>query len=322
MTAKIALFANQDSAQIAEIAAEVTALGAEPVVMDIQIGRPGKPTVGIGAPGSAAASRWGDVDFGDIRAVHIRCTAPRTLPVLPPVLNEATYSEYRVSYIQEQALNAATYGFFEHLHMTGRLVINRLTSAYVDHNSKGQFYEKLRAAGFRAPRSLSTSCPDEAARFLDEVGEAVVKPAIGVGSTRSVTAEDRARLDELLLCPALFQHRVPGSTIRIHIVGDRVVLPLRILADGVDSRTATRGFEPVTLDPAEEAAIVRANQALGLHYAAWDAILDDDGKLTYLDCNPGPFVMWLPPEHRHTVFGALARYLVAFARTGTLEAAA
>jgi len=252
----------------------------------------------------------------------IRCTAPRTLPVLPPVLNEVAYAEYRHGFLQEQALNAATYGFFEHLHATGRLVINRLTTAYVDHNSKGQFYEKLRAAGFRVPRSLSTSCPEAAAKFLDEVGEAVVKPAIGVGSTRSVGAEDRARLDELLLCPALFQHRVPGDTIRIHIVGDSVVLPLRILADGVDSRTATQGFASVDLDPEEAAAIVRANRSLGLHYAAWDAILGPDGKLTYLDCNPGPFVMWLPAEHRRTVFSALARYMVGFARSNSLDEAA
>jgi hypothetical protein len=104
------------------------------------------------------APRWGNVDFTDIAAIHIRCTAPRTLPVLPPVLNEATYTDYRHGYINEQALNAATYGFFEHLHLTGRLVINRLTSAYVDHNSKAQFYEKLRAAGFsvRSARAIRT----------------------------------------------------------------------------------------------------------------------------------------------------------------------
>ena len=34
---------------------------------------------------------------------------------------------------------------------------------------------------------------------------------------------------------------------------------------------------------------MRANQSLGLHYAAWDAILGEDGRLTYLDCNPGPY---------------------------------
>ena len=67
---------------------------------------------------------------------------------------------------------------------------------------------------------------DDLADFLKTLPEDVPVTAIGVGSTRSVTAEDRTRLDELLLCPALFQHRVPGSTIRIHIVGDHVVVPL------------------------------------------------------------------------------------------------
>jgi hypothetical protein len=148
MTVRIALFANHDSAQIAEIAELVAELGAEPVSLYIQIGRAGKPTLTIDP---SRAPRWGNVDFTDIAAIHIRCTAPRTLPVLPPVLNESTYTDYRHGYINEQALNAATYGFFEHLHLTGRLVVNRLTSAYVDHNSKAQFYEKLRASAFRAP---------------------------------------------------------------------------------------------------------------------------------------------------------------------------
>ena len=96
MTVRVALFANHDSAQIAEIAAQIAELGAEPVPLDIQIGRAGKPTLTIG---QTRAPRWGDVDFTDIAAIHIRCTAPRTLPVLPPVLNEATYTDYRHGYI-------------------------------------------------------------------------------------------------------------------------------------------------------------------------------------------------------------------------------
>ena len=47
MTVKIALFANHDSAQIAEIAEQVTELGAEPVSLDIQVGRAGEPTMTI-----------------------------------------------------------------------------------------------------------------------------------------------------------------------------------------------------------------------------------------------------------------------------------
>lgn len=318
MPTRIALFANKDSAQLAEIAQAVTAAGAEPVALDLRIGPAGGPALVL----SGDDARWGGVDFADIRALHIRCTTPRTLPTLPALLNETSHAEYRAGFLREQAFQAATYAFFAHQAARGKLVVNPLTGAYVDHESKSQLFEKLRAAGFRVPASLTTNCPETAARFVDRVGTAVVKQMGGIGSTRIVTAAERDRLDELRHCPTLFQERVVGPTLRIHIVGDRMVLALRVLADDIDSRTHTKGFEPVTLDGAEAAAIVRANRFLGLHYAAWDAIQGDDGRLTYLDCNPGPFMMWLPESYRRMVFTQLARYLVGFARTGSLEAAA
>ena len=314
MSVKIALFANKDSPQIIEIAGAVEAAGGTPVVLDIRLGGScddsTQPLFTLGEDHAA----WGGVDFAEIRAMHIRCTAPRTLPTLPPMLNAQSHAEYRAGFIKEQAFQAATYAFFEHQAARGKLVVNRLTSAYLDHNSKSQFYEALGAAGFLAPRSLSTNDPEAAAAFLDDVGEAVIKPMIGIGSTRLVTEEDRARFGELTRCPALFQERLQGPTLRIHVVGDSMVLALRILSEGIDSRTGTKAFEEIELDPAEAAAIVRANRFLGLHYAAWDAIEGADGRLRYRDCNPGPFVMWLPDDARRTVFGALARYLVAFAQ--------
>jgi hypothetical protein len=136
-----------------------------------------------------------------------------------------------------------------------------------------------------------------------------------------VGSDDRERLEELRRCPALFQERIQGSTIRIHIVGDSMVLALRIIAEGVDSRTGTKEFEQITLPEAETAAIVRANRFLGLHYAAWDGILDAEGRLCYLDCNPGPYVGWLPEAHRRHVFDRLALYLIEFSRTGSIAAA-
>lgn len=315
MPVKIALFANQGSPQIVEIAAMVAVEGGLPVVLDIRLGgRTDESAQPLFCLGSERTS-WGGVDFSDIRAMHIRCTAPRTLPTLPPVLNAASHAEYRAGFIREQEFQAATYAFFEHQAACGKLVVNPLTTAYIDHNSKSQFYEKLRGAGFCTPRSLTTNDKVAAGRFLDTVGEAVIKPMIGIGSTRVVTADDRARLGELARCPALFQEKLSGPTLRIHVVGDSMVLALRIIGEGIDSRTDARDFVEVSLNPREAAAIVRANRFLGLHYAAWDAIEGEDGGLCYLDCNPGPFVMWLPEAARRTVFGSLARYLIAFAET-------
>ena len=321
MVASIALFANKGSPQVAEIATAVTQAGGAPVVFDIRLGgnreESDQPAMALGGDRTS----WGGVDFSGIRAMHIRCTAPRTLPTLPPLLNAHSHAEYRAGFIREQAFQAATISFFEHQAARGKLVVNRLTTAYLDHDSKSQFYEKLRSAGFLVPRSLTTNDPVAAAGFLDEVGDAVIKPMIGIGSTRGVTLDDRSRLDELRYCPALFQERLKGPTLRIHVVGDSMVLALRIIGEGIDSRTEAKDFVEVALDPAEAAAIVRANRFLGLHYAAWDAIEGEDGRLRVLDCNPGPFVMWLPEAARHTVFGALARYLVTFAKTDDLTAA-
>lgn len=318
MSERIALFANNDSAQLAEIAVAVREEGGEPAMFDIRVGGDGAPTMTL--DGDRAV--WNGVDFADIRAMHIRCTAPRTLPTLPPLLNDFSDAEYCLQFIKEQAFNAATYAFFEHQALRGKLVINRLTSAYIDHNSKGQLYEKLRAGGFTAPRSLSTNDPAAARRFIEEVGEAVMKPAIGVGSTRLVCADDPAHMGEVALCPTLFQQRIVGPTIRIHVVGGHMLLALEIEAEGIDSRTGTKSFHPIDLPPTEARAVADATSFLGLHYAAWDGILDADGKLSLLDCNPGPFVMWLPDHNRRMVFGALARYLITFSRTGSLEAAA
>ncbi len=318
MTTRIALFANRDNAQVAEIGEAVARQGAEPVKCDIQVGGANRVSAAFGD----GEARWNGEDLSDVRAYHIRCTAPRTLPALPPVLNAGSHAEYRAGFIREQEFHAATYDFFEDRARAGALVVNRLTGAYVDHDSKSQLYERLRENGFPAPLSLATNDPDAARAFIDRVGEAIVKPSIGVGSTRVVTEADKDRLDELALCPALFQERAPGNTIRVHIVGDTVVLALKIHSDGgVDSRSGMQSFEYIKLPDEDAARIAACNRFLGLHYAAWDVIMSDEGDIKYLDCNPGPFVMWIGLEFRTAVFEELAKYMITFAETGSVEEA-
>lgn len=318
MKPKIALFASHHNAQAAEIAQAVAAEGATPLVFDIQVG--GQHANRLAVSGDRAS--WAGTDFSDIRAIHIRGTAPRTLPAVPAVMNPASFAEMRARFLREQEFQGATYAFFESQARRGKLVVNPLSGAYVDHNSKSQFYDKLAAAGFPVPRSLSTNCPETAARFIAEVGEAVAKPAIGVGSTRIVEPADLERLDELRACPVLLQERLRGDTVRVHVVADTVVLALRIITEGgVDSRTGRQEFEYLRLTDEEEARIVRANRFLGLHYAAWDVIVDGRGEAKYLDCNPGPYVMWIGPEFRAAVFRQLAVYMVGFALSGSLEEA-
>ena len=313
----IALFADQGSPQIHEIRDAVAAQGVKPRVFDLQLGGKSAPVVSV----DPSRLRWDGVDFGDIRALHIRCTVPNTLPSLPPVMNRVMYAEMQAVYLREQEYQAVVYSFFEEFEARGGLVVNPLTGGYIDHDTKTQLYEKLRARGFEVPACLTTNSPQEAEAFIRAHGEAVVKPAVGVGSTRLITDQDLHVLDRIRLSPVLLQERVRGDTLRVHLVGDKVVMPLRIIAEGLDSRTETRGFEPASMPESEERRIVAAHRFLGLHYSAWDVIAAEDGRYVYLDCNSGPYVMWIGPEYRSHVFRQLARYLVTFARSGDIDKA-
>lgn len=316
---KIALFADKGSPQIEKLRDIVQDEGAQPVVFDIRFGGESAPSVTL-APEQL---RWDGVGFADIAAVHVRCRALNTPPTVTPLLDWASYSELRCRFLREQEHQSATFSFFDQLVRRGKLVINPFTSAYLDHDAKAQVYQKFRALGLTVPRALTTNDPERALSFLNEVGQAVAKPAIGVGSTRRVLEADLERLPEFRTCPVLLQELIIGDTLRVHIVADSVVLALKIISEGqVDSRTAPKGVEYFKLPDAEEALLVAANRALGLHYAAWDILATSDGRYFYLDCNSGPYIMWVGEENAAIVLRELARYMIAYARTRSVPEAA
>jgi hypothetical protein len=68
-----------------------------------------------------------------------------------------------------------------------------------------------------------------------------------------------------------------------------------------------------------ENQIVKANKLLGVKYSAWDAIVDDKDKINLLDCNPGPYIWWIGSYFTRMVMSELAKYLVAYANSGSIE---
>jgi hypothetical protein len=313
---RIALFGKKNDKQLLALAKAVEDEGAAPLLLDIGLSEQGAPPVVL----SARRLSWDGEEFSNIESVYIRGSAPNTLPALPPMLNPAFYSEWRTRYVREQEYQAVTYGFFELLAAAGVLVVNPLSS-YVHHNSKAQFYERMRAHGIEFPRTLTTNDPARAVAFVKQVRDVVVKPGIGVGSTRRLREDQLSRTEDIALAPVTMQEFVKGQTYRVHVVGDTVVLSLRIINDQVDSRTRTKGFELAKLPDSAEGALVRANRLLGIHFAAWDVMLADDGRTVCLDCNPGPYLMWIGVEFVRAVYCQLARYLLAYAQTHSVSAA-
>jgi len=313
---RIALFGKKDDKQLLALAQAVEEEGAAPLLFDIGFPEQGAPPVVL----SEKVRSWDGVDFANIGSVYIRGAAPNTLPALPPMLNPAFYSDWRARYVREQEYQAVSYSFFELLAAAGSLVVNPLSS-YVHHNSKAQFYERMRAQGLQFPRTLTTNDPARAIAFVREMRDVVVKPGIGVGSTRRLREEQLSRTEDIALAPVTMQEFVKGQTYRVHVVGDTVVLSLRIINDQVDSRTQTKGFEYAKLPDSAAGCLVRANRLLGIHFAAWDVMLAEDGRTICLDCNPGPYLMWIGPEFVRAVYCQLARYLTVYAQTHSVSAA-
>lgn len=315
---KIALFSGDKCPQVAVLRAALEARQVRPLVFDMRIGGDAAPLMAAGTD----SAQWQGHSLRDADCVYLRCKTPNTLPAPPPVLNVAAYCEYRRDYLREQEFSATTHAFLAQLAAGGTLVVNELRS-YADHDTKAQFYERMRALGFPVPDTLSTNDPQRALEFVARYEQVVVKPAVGVGSTRIFRPEDRERISQFQFAPVLMQERVPGDTLRVNIVGDSVVLALRIVGSGetIDSRTAPRGFAMVVLPEEEQQRLVRANRALGLHYAAWDIIEGPGGRYAYLDCNPGPYILWTGAEFSRAVMDQLAAYLIGYAETRSVAEA-
>lgn len=316
---RIALFGDHGSAQVAAINAVFEDRSIPTHVFDIQLGGKTRPEVVIGHDRLS----WAGVDFSDIEAVHIRCMAVNTPVAVPPVMNESNHAELRARFLREQEYQSVARSFFAQLQARGKLVVNTLTRAYVDHDTKAQLYQKLHEAGFCVPNTLMSNDTTQVRAFFDKVGDAVAKPSIGIGSTRKVSDYDKSRLHELCKSPVLFQELIEGDTIRVHIVGDKVVLALRIIsAEGqVDSRTDPQGFVYFKMPDEEERKLVEATHFLGLHYAAWDILAARDGRFAYLDCNPGPFILWIGENNTRAVFEQLANMLHTYTETRSIESA-
>jgi hypothetical protein len=315
--AKIALFADQASPQVAAINEVFKEKKVPTLTFDIQLGSKSRPSVVI----DNERLIWDNVDFKAIKVAHIRCMAINTSTAVPPVMNATNYNELRTSFLKEQEFQSVTRSFFNQMSLRNKLVVNTLTRAYVDHDTKAQLYQKLHRAGFCVPETIMTNCPVKAATFFNKVGDAVAKPSIGIGSTRRVSTQDMQRLDELRESPVLFQELILGSTIRVHIVGDKVVLALRIISEEgqVDSRTNPQGFEYFKLPDEEEKKLVQATHFLGLNYAAWDILAANDGRFSYLDCNPGPYILWIGKKNTRAVFRCLADFMIEYSESGSME---
>lgn len=259
-------------------------------------------------------------ELDSIKAVFIRGVSIDLPLAAPPYLSELELQIWKSRYIKENQKINSINQIIKILEGRGVLIANSIRT-YFHHNTKVQLASYLRSQKLPMPRTFGTNSANDLNKKIKSKREYVMKSACGVGATRLLTEDHLNKHDELRYCPMLGQERIEGETIRVHTIGNKAVLSLRIFATDVDSRTDTAGFEVIELIKKHEEAIIKANEKLGLVFSAWDVIVDKKGRLYLLDCNPGPYIYWIGAYFTRLFMAEVAKYLVTYVKTGSIDEA-
>ncbi|WP_406002751.1 MvdC/MvdD family ATP grasp protein [Streptomyces sp. NBC_00829] len=168
-------------------------------------------------------------------------------------------------------------------------------------------WEVARRTGLTLPRTLVTNHPEKARRFIRETGvgrtvfKAFIASADAWRETRLVRAEDLAVLDSVRYAPVIFQEFVPGTDLRVTIVGERVFaaeIDASETSYPVDMRMAVNEarVRPVVLPSELTGRLLRLMRSLSLVYGAVDLRRRPSGEYVFLEVNPAG--QWLFVEER------------------------
>jgi glutathione synthase/RimK-type ligase-like ATP-grasp enzyme len=172
-------------------------------------------------------------------------------------------------------------------------------------------------AGWLIPRSCITRCGDEARRFIAscETG-AIYKGAGGNVKTWAGIydpAKDEERLALLDQCPVLFQERIDGPDVRIHIVGSRCFAEMIESPEPDYRRARGNRYSRLDLPAGIEEGCVRLTRACGKPFLGIDfRIRKATGQWFFLEANPQPGYDYYDGR----AGGAISRALVEFLDMG------
>lgn len=218
--------------------------------------------------------------------VYTRLTDWRTLPENNPVLGAAPDpGRVEHSRLVHEALA-------EWIELAPCRVLNRAW-AMASNSSKPYQTRIIAGEGFLVPPTLVTNDPSQVRGFLDEHGRAVYKSVSSVRSiVRELRPDDLDRLDRVRHLPTQFQGYIPGTNVRVHVVGEEV-FATRIESNAVDYRYAGRDGDEARMSPAELPADVRGrcvqlSQRLDLPLCGIDLKVTPGGEWYCFEVNPSP----------------------------------
>ena len=248
-----------------------------------------------------------EFDLADVGAVYLRphdSTRVASVRGHPP-----SSPEHRHAMAVEAALLCWA-------NRTPAYAVNRPAAA-AGNGSKPFQLRAVAAAGFAIPETLVTNDPEAAGAFVRHHGEVIVKSVSGIRSrVRVLRPADLARLDDVATCPTQFQRRIPGTDVRVHVVGASV-FATEIASDADDYRyPRAQGYPEPELAAIELPEVVarrcrRLAARLSLPVAGIDLRRTPDGDWYCFEVNPSPAFTYYESATGAPIAAAVAGLLAA-----------
>jgi hypothetical protein len=249
---------------------------------------------------SGPEGRW---DVGEFTGIYVRLVEPRNLPEVGDPPDAAKLARARVLY---NALLAW-------IEVAPCRVANRFGPS-ASNMSKPYQAQRILDCGLSVPPTIVTNDPEEVRRFVAEHGRVIYK---SVSSTRSIVRElagARIRdLERVRHLPTQFQARIPGTDVRVHVIGE-TVHATEVSSEATDYRYAGREGKGVQMRahdlPADvEAGCLALSAALELPVCGIDLRRAEDGRWFCFEVNPSPAYSYFETLSGQPIAEALIAYL-------------
>ena len=198
--------------------------------------------------------------------------------------------------------------------LSSAYVVNR-PGASASNGSKPAQLLAIAAAGFAVPETIVTNDPDAVAEFSARHRRVVYKSTSGIRSRVRSLVDDRP-LRDVRSCPTQFQRKVPGTDVRVHVVGAEI-FATEIISDADDYRYASyQGLPRPQLSethlPDEVADRCRSVAArLGLAVAGIDLRRTAADEWYSFEVNPSPAFSYYENATGQPIATAVAGLLAA-----------